>query len=257
MEFEKPAAPTAAPAPDAPLSEQLVGEGKPFKTVEDLAKGKYEADKFIEQLKAENAQMLSKLSQAEQDSIQGSTISQVLEAVRALSNSGSPNDSAPSDEEPKGGNQPGLSEDDIRDLVSRTLKQNETAQKQEQNYNSVKTAFQKQYTDPDKARLQYKSVAASLGLEEKQLDEFARMNPKLVLRAAGLEQAFKSDQSSPSYLSNDKNSEAVEKGQAGGARDHNWWEEQRRAKGNAWYFSPKVQQAYWKDVNALGDSFLK
>jgi len=33
--------------------EELVGEGKKFKTVEDLAKGKLEADSFIAQLEGE------------------------------------------------------------------------------------------------------------------------------------------------------------------------------------------------------------
>lgn len=260
MEFEatKPS-PTPTQDSQASLSEQLVGEGKPFKTIEDLAKGKFEADTFIEQLKAENAQMLAKLSEAEQEQMKGATVNQVLEAVRALSQSGSSQDPQPNPagEEPSDGNQPGLTEEDIKELVSRTLKQTETVKKQESNYESVRKAFQKQYVDADKARLQYKAVADSLGLKEEQLDEFARMNPKLVLRAAGLEQVFKSTQTPPSYLGNEHNTEALggDKG-VDAAHDNSWWEEQRKSKGNAWYFQPRVQQAYWKDVKALGDSFL-
>ena len=60
MEFDsKTPAPGDTPALEqdpnvqlAPLAEQLVGEGKPFKDVEALAKGKTDADSFIEQLKA-------------------------------------------------------------------------------------------------------------------------------------------------------------------------------------------------------------
>lgn len=41
--------------------EILVGEGKKFKTAEDLAKSKIAADRFIEQLKAEKAQAMEEL----------------------------------------------------------------------------------------------------------------------------------------------------------------------------------------------------
>lgn len=239
---------------DNPL-ELLVGEGKPFKTEADLAKGKLEADTFIEQLKAENANMRAKLGEAEQASLKGATMAEILEAVRK-STTGSPNDPPdPSGEEPKDGNQSRLSEDDVAQLVQRTLEKNQTAHKQKANYDKVREAFQSRYSDPDKARLQYKSVAAELGMSEAQLDEFAKTSPSIVLRAAGLEGAKPSEP--PSYLSNNQNSEAGPGGGQEQAKDNSWWESQRKAKGNKWYFQPKVQQAYWKDVNALGDSFFK
>lgn len=256
MEFEnKP--PTGDTTPPANPSESLVGEGKPFKDIDALAKGKLEADTFIEQLKAENASMLAKLSTAEQENLKGSTVAQVLEAVRQLSPAATPNEPGQPAEGDKDGNHPGLSEDDIGKLIARTLKQNETAKTQEQNYDSVREAFFKKFNDPDKARLQYKATADSLGITEEQLDEFARMNPQLVKRAAGLEEAFKSNQTPPSYLGNDHPGDDLGNNKVDQAQDNVWWETQRKAKGNAWYFQPKVQQAYWKDVKALGDSFLK
>ncbi len=259
MEFENKKPPTGDPTPPANPSEALVGEGKPFKDIDALAKGKIEADTFIEQLKAENASMLAKLSDAEQENLKGSTIAQVLEQVRNMSPADKSNDPPnPGGEGTEDGNQSGLSEDDIGKLIARTLKQNETAKAQESNYNSVREAFFKKFNDPDKARLQYKATADSLGITEEQLDEFARMNPELVKRAAGLEEAFKSNQTPPSYLGNDHPGDAgANASSADQAKDNVWWEEQRKSKGNAWYFQPKVQQAYWKDVKALGDSFLK
>jgi len=256
MEFDTKTPPTGAPKPKTNPSESLVGEGKPFKDIDALAKGKIEADTFIEQLKAENASMLAKLTDAEQENLKGSTVAQVLEAVRQLSPQSKPNDPPPGDEGIKPGNQPGLSEDDIASLVQRQLKQNETAKSQTANYDSVREAFVKKYNDPDKARLEYKATADSLGIKESQLDDFARMNPALVKRAAGLEQANAPHQA-PSYLDNDHPGDHGQKPPGDEAKDNVWWETQRKAKGNAWYFQPKVQQAYWRDVNALGDSFLK
>lgn len=77
-------------------SERLVGEGKPFKDIEALAKGKMDADAFIEQLKNENAQMREAVASSEQEALKAATMSQVLEAVRTLSGSGDTNDLEPS-----------------------------------------------------------------------------------------------------------------------------------------------------------------
>ena len=51
-------------APTPPVADplqELVGEGKKFKSIEDLAKSKVEADRFIDKLKSEN-DALRKLS---------------------------------------------------------------------------------------------------------------------------------------------------------------------------------------------------
>lgn len=263
MEFDKTPAPGDTPVvgdpniQPLPLAEQLVGDGKQFKDFESLAKGKYDADAFIEQLKNENAQMREAVGTAEQESLKATTLSQVLEAVRTLSDSGTPNEPAPAGEGDIAGNQSELSKEDILDLVQRTLDKTEAKRSQTTNFDSVRDAFLKVYKDGDKARLEYKATAASLGIQETQLDQFARMNPELVIRAAGLKPAFTSDQSTPSYLANSENSEASKNaGVDTGAKDHAWWNEQRKAKGNAWYFSTKIQSAYWRDAKALGDSFL-
>lgn len=54
-------------SPPKPISilDELVGEGKKFKTVEDLAKGKKEADRFIEDLKAQINSLQADLSKQE------------------------------------------------------------------------------------------------------------------------------------------------------------------------------------------------
>lgn len=66
FETDKPVDQTKKETP--PVSNQdsivnaLVGDGKKFKTVEDLAKGKLEADNFIEEMKTEMAELRKDLS---------------------------------------------------------------------------------------------------------------------------------------------------------------------------------------------------
>ena len=262
MEFDNTPAPGDTPAPEqdpnvqlAPLAEHLVGEGKPFKDIEALAKGKTDADAFIEQLKNENAQMREAVSTSEQESLKAATMSQVLEAVRTLSGSGDGNDPTPVGDPSQDGNQSALSKQDILDLVVRTLEKDTAKRTQQDNFDSVRDTFLRTFKDGDKARLEYKAIAESLKLTELQLDEFSRMNPELVVRAAGLKPASTS-LPIPSYLANSENSEATKNAGVDAPMDHKQWEELRGRKGNKWYFDSKVQLAYWRDVQALGDSFL-
>lgn len=236
----------------------LVGEDKPFKDVHALAKSKVEADNFIEQLKNENAEMRKTVEQLEDATTKATTMEQILEAVRTLGSSGNPNEptGTKGGEGAESGNQPNLSESDILNIVQRTLEKNQTAQQQQSNYESVRSAFTKQFKDPDKARLEYKSTAAALGMTEQQLDAYAKQNPKLVLRAAGLERA-EVNSHTPSYLHSNQNSANAGADAGDGPKDSAWWSEQRRKRGNKWYFAPSTQQKYWRDANALGDSFIK
>lgn len=67
--------PTAGTVPaDSSLVPVLVGEGRKYKTVEDLAKAHMHADEFIETLKSENADFREKLKGA-------TTMDQVLERL--------------------------------------------------------------------------------------------------------------------------------------------------------------------------------
>lgn len=256
MDFEANAGDPGAQAPaptNDPLAE-LVGEGKPFKDVAALAASKVEADAFIEQLKGENSQMRGAVKEAEEKLSRSSTTAEILEAVRGMTTQGQPNEPVIPTGEGDAGNQPNITEDDIAELIQRTLSKTEQDKTKEANFNSVKKGFMEFFKDSDKARLAYKAAAVALEMSEDQLDVFSKQSPHLVLRAAGLEPAFKSETNPPSYLQSNVNSEH----DAGNTpkRDHAWWEAQRKEKGNTWYFSTKTQQRYWEDAKAIGDSFL-
>lgn len=234
--------------------EALVGDGKPFKDLEALATAKVESDNFIEQLKSENFEMRQAVKDMEDKLARASTTTEILEAVRSMSTrSGEETTQTSRDEPNESGNQPGITENNIEEMIQRTMAKQESERKAADNYELVKATFLEKFKDPDKARLQYKAAAVALEMTEEQLDMYAKQNPHLVLRAAGIEPTFKSTSTPPSYIANKVNSEA---GTTETVRDHSWWEQQRKAKGNTWYFSPKVQQMYWNDANALGDKFL-
>lgn len=256
MEFEptpgQTTEPTQAPTND-PLAE-LVGEGKPFKDGSALASAKLESDAFITQLKGENFEMRKTVTEMEDKLARASTTTEILEAVRNMQTAGLTQDPPTGGEVVPNENQvPALTEASIEEMIQRTMQRTEQSKVAESNFDLVKAAFMKKFVDPDKARLEYKAAAASLEMTEDQLDAYSKQNPSLVLKAAGLEPAQMS-LFQPNYLETKENTEAINKNP--NVRDHLWWETQRKANGNAWYFQPKIQQKYWDDARAIGDSFL-
>lgn len=60
----------------------LVGEGKKFKTVEDLAVGKQESDAFVEQLQGENKTVRERVVELEGASDKQATVAELIAAVK-------------------------------------------------------------------------------------------------------------------------------------------------------------------------------
>ena len=254
MEFENKDSKTPVDPTPVSAADQLVGEGKPFKDIEALASGKQEADRFIEQLKRESAEQRDAIAKLEKERLEAATISQVLEAIKGQTSERPFHDPASSGEKIETGNLPGLTEDDILKAIEDKLNAREIAHAQSRNFSEVRDAFSQKWEDPDVARLEYKAAAKRLDISEQELDALSRKNPTLVLMAAGLAGSDASP-ASPSYLATNENSDASGGKKQGEHRNRSWWNEQRRAKGNSWYFQPSVQNQMWKDVEALGDSF--
>ena len=63
--------------------DQLVGEGKKFKTIEDLAAGKLKSDQHVEQLEGENKVAREKVAELEGASDQSATVADLIKAVRS------------------------------------------------------------------------------------------------------------------------------------------------------------------------------
>lgn len=152
--------------------EALVGEGKKYKTVDDLAASRIEADNFIEQLKRENAEL-------RQRPVVDRT-QEILDRMEALRN------------EPVTQIQPqpvvtertevkGLSEEDVLRLMDERSKK----ARGDANVNLVKQELQKKYGDKYPQAL--KSMAEKNGLGTKFLDQMAAESPQALLNLMGSE----------------------------------------------------------------------
>jgi len=127
---------TAAPKSDT-LSETvtlLVGEGRKYKTVEDLAKAYINADEFLEKLKGENETL-------RQEVRKGKTLDEVLERLKEQ-----PSQSAPDQSEKKSG-PAALSAQDVAKIVSDTLTGLETQRTREGNLLKADAAMKQLFGD--------------------------------------------------------------------------------------------------------------
>ena len=167
----------------------LVGEGKKFATVEDLAKGKLESDAFIQRLQLENEET--------RNDLQGRlSIEDFLEEMRKqkqdtpVSNPGTPNpnengntDSAPLDKPTMSG----LSPEEVQALINSTVLERERNSRESSNKQESLKALAEAFGEGSQRVLQTK--VAQLGISEEKLDELARTSPAAFKEVMGINSA--------------------------------------------------------------------
>ncbi len=171
-----------APTPPAtdPLQE-LVGEGRKFKSVEDLAKSKLEADRFIDKLKDENDALRKLVKDSERTTHMTSAIERLLASVTKSEDESSNQPAAPSpapvtnlDNQAKA-----ISAEDVVKIVHAVEEQRRMAANEQQALNNLSKKY------GDKATEVLESRASELGMDKAMLVDMARRNPKAFARLIG------------------------------------------------------------------------
>lgn len=136
------------------IASTLVGEGKKFKTVDDLAKGKLEADLYVEQLKkqleSKDAE-LTKLGNADEK------FTKILQGLEQSKNT--PNT--------QGNTQvPALGKEDIATLVRNQMTLVEAERTAQQNIDSTNSKLKDLFGDKAKDVVQSKAKELGISMEE-------------------------------------------------------------------------------------------
>lgn len=224
-----------SPAQD-PVAE-LVGEGKKFASVEDMARGKLEADAYIESLKAE----LDSLKNT------NSKMDELLEAVKSGSVAEPVATSNPTPSNPTAKDTtPSFSPEDIEALVAKKLAETQNQQTREQNSRSVQEALSKAYGE--KAREVVTTKMQELGMTEDQVTELAASNPKAF---TSLFVGQSPAQTGPRFES----TRQVPPAQPHQGKGWSHFKEIRQKEPHRFY-SPEVQKEFNEAADAMGDSFF-
>ena len=143
----------------------LVGEGRKYKTVEELAKAYLASDGFIEKLKGENSVLRTEVAKAQ-------TLDQVLERLKQDQGSAARDQGASKVDVSQG--TPGLTQTDVAAIVARTLTGMETARTRETNLKTADAEMRKLFGD--KAEEMFKKEASTPEMR-KALTDLASVSP--------------------------------------------------------------------------------
>jgi hypothetical protein len=220
-----------------PLNE-LVGEGKKFKTVEDLARSKLESDKFIEQLKREGAEMRHALQELEGKVGKQRTIDDVLSAIKEVRGTGD-NQALPTTE-------------DLLKLVDSRIRDVDAEKSRNLNAERAQAALLDKFqNDAAKAREFVRIEASRLGMKPEELRSLAQTSPEAFSRILGLNQPKSNGQAS---LRTEVNTEATMSN--GSVRNESYYKELKAKLGQK-FWDPAIQRQRFKDVSALGQKYYE
>lgn len=221
--------PNATPS----VVDQLVGEGKKFKTVEEALQGKVEADSYIDELK-------TKLSSLEAEVSKGSRIDELLSQLQDKAIS-----PAPILETPNTDSVPQLDVSDLKSLVGSAISEQKQDEIKAKNLAVVEQELAKAFGTEAKTKVDAK--AKELNLSEKTLESMAAESPTAFLTLMG--------QSLPKagspIVESSVNLEAF---QSSGKRGKTYYDNLRKTN-QTQYFSAKVQQQRVVDRQELGSEF--
>jgi hypothetical protein len=220
----------------------LVGEGKKFKTVDDLAIGKKEADAFIEQLKQEKAAMRAELEALSKKAEQSVTLQAVLEKLEQARKPNSDGKTEP----------PVINQDELKNMVRGTLEEVTKADARKTNRTKANEEVLKKFSgDAEKAAQFVASKAASLGLSKEALGDLSESSPAAFATLLGLTATSTQPGATGSLTS--VNSEALNKGSLN--RDESFFVELKKTNKKE-FWSARNQQELFRYAEKHGQEAL-
>lgn len=230
--------PESAPASSSVL-DALVGEGKKFKTVDDLAKGKMESDAFIARLQEEMADLRKEADRIEE-------LESQLEEIRQRNS-----DRANEGMQPKVGKDntsPSLSESDIETLVQKALTKAETNRTATENILEANRKMIEAVGSKEKAQEAVAAASTRLGLSIDYLKNIAATSPTAFLNLMGTTGSADNKAPAPSAPHGTVNPMAELDGNKAVKPGTKAYYDAMRRKDRRLYFSAKVQQEIFEAV---------
>lgn len=168
--------------------DELVGENKPFKDVEALAKAKLESNRFIEQLKEENREMREALKELEEKANRNIALSDILNEVKNAANKEGGEES---------NNQTSLTETDVAELVERVLEQKQQTQRITSNKKFVELTIKEAFGGDEAKAVEFlKTRTAEVGLNADTVKNLIESSPKAFLKLIGIDPSTKGNKES-------------------------------------------------------------
>lgn len=218
--------------------EELVGDGKKFRTVEDLAKGKAESDRFIEQLKQQ-------LDDARTEVQKRIALEELKTAILERDNNGGNREVVDTPPNPN----PNVDANSIEELIRKTLLETKTTETRTANEQIVATTLTEVWGDNAKAELA--KAAQTVGMPVSELRDLGQKNPKALFKLIGI-----GDQPIVNGGAVPRSSTSTTSTSLNGERTKSYYDKLRTSDPKA-YWDKRIQVQMNKDALRLGADFYK
>lgn len=215
----------------------LVGEGKKFKTVDDLARGKAEADLVIAAREVELNTMRQAMKELE-------TANQLL-----TNKPNTPPQSERPAEEPKpAASAPSFTDEDLTARIKEVTKGLTAQERREANFAEVREKLIAVYGDQAKAEAAISQKAQELGVSVEFLQSTAEQSPKAFYTQLGITNVTPNPTASATH--GDVNPQAFGLNNRSGPEPgtYAFYQNILKTQGHTAYFRPEVQQAIMRDA---------
>lgn len=218
-------------------ADTLVGDGRKYKTTDELATAYANADSFIEKLKARDAEREAELK----------VLRDIAEARSKAKETPAADDDKGRQSQPDPVSLPKV--EDIGELVRQELQNSKQTERRTENINKAAKAMTNHYGSEAKAQEAIRRRAEELGVGFDWLRDVAADSPSAFFASMGVSPDSRSS-ATPSY-----SNEAVRRSSEG-VRDFSYWDDMRKNNPKVFY-SADVQKQMFTARRELGDKFYK
>ncbi len=216
--------------------EDLVGEGRKFKTTDDLAKAKAEADRVILARERELAELREALNKRD-------SVEDLIAKIQPRTPPEQRNTEGSTQNPPAPG--PSLTEEDLAKKVRDVLQATTAEERRTNNLTQTVDKLVEILGTEDKASDFVSVKAKELGVDSAWLQDIAAQNPTAFFKVVGLD--GQAPRGTPGTRPDVNTESFLDFNDSGPKPDtYAYWEAERREKGDAWYFSPDVQNKIMK-----------
>lgn len=229
--------------------EELVGPGKKFATVEEMAKGKHISDEVIKIKDKRFDALLEDYKKTRDENIAGPKLQDLVDKYDELKQQlTSKQNTPPLNEDKPAAYDP----QQVESLIDSRMTLRETTRKETDNYNLIQDKLIENLGNNYKSFV--KDQANKLGLTDDEVNSMARRNPNLFIKTFDLNVPKKNDNFQTPPRSNTRSDNFAPKGAE--KRDWNYYEGLRK-KDPMVYFDKKIAVQMEKDAQVLGEAFYK
>lgn len=223
--------------------QELVGEGKKFKTEKELARGKAEADFYIKTLELQKDELRNDYLKLREEHQTAASLREILDQMKTSQRQESePTHTANTEMayDPK----------QVESLISSKIQEHENTRREQNNFNSVKAKLIERFGNNYQGTV--KEQIDNLGLSEEYFNDMARKSPAAVLRTLGLDQ----EPSRENFQTPPRSTQRSDRFSPQSKTKRTWAYYQDLKKSNpTLYLDPKTTTQMHKDYQELGSDF--